>query len=127
MCLFPLCRRHPDKNGYCLFHSQYAGYSGEVAEEKAIDKKSEKQKKLDREYKKLVKQMLDENNLCEMKTPVCTGIAEGLHHMKRRGVNLMNRKYLKRSCNACNGWAEKNPLKALELGISVKVHTKTES
>jgi hypothetical protein len=44
--------------------------------------------------------------------------------MKRRGVNLLNRKYLKRSCNACNGYVEKHPLYAIENGLSVSVHKK---
>jgi hypothetical protein len=68
--------------------------------------------------------MLSENQACELLTPVCTRIAEGLHHMKRRGVNLLNRKYLKRSCNPCNGYVEKHPLYAIENGLSVSVHKK---
>lgn len=123
-CQFPLCKRMAETNGYCFLHRQYSGYSGEVKEKTVISKKSEKQEKLDREYKKIVKEMLGVDDRCELKTPVCIGRATGLHHMKRRGVNLLNRKYLKRSCDPCNGWVEKNPIKAIELGLSKKVHVK---
>lgn len=68
--------------------------------------------------------MLEESNLCELATPDCTGMAEGLHHMKGRGVHLLNRKYLKRACNACNGYVERHPQYALDHGLSVSRHTK---
>lgn len=125
-CQFPLCTRHAEANGFCLFHRQYSAYAGELKDKTTIEKKSDKQEKLDREYKKIVKEMLAVDDRCELGTPVCTKIATGLHHMKRRGVNLLNRKYLKRACNACNGWVEKNPKQALELGMSVLVHKKEE-
>jgi hypothetical protein len=123
-CQFPGCSRHGQSNGYCIGHAQYAGYAGEVREKKAPNKKSEKQAKLDKEYKKIVKEMLAADPMCEMNTPVCTRKAEGLHHMKRRGVNTLNRKYLKRSCNACNGYVEEHPLWAIENKLSLKVHSK---
>jgi len=125
-CLFPGCVRNGEKNGYCIGHAQYSEYAGELQEKTTINKKSEKLAKQEREYKKIVKQMLDENNLCEMLTPICTKIAEGLHHMKRRGINLLNRKYLKRSCNACNGYVEKHPRWAIENKLLVSVHKKGE-
>lgn len=123
-CLFPLCTRHAEENGFCFHHRQYSAYAGELKNKAPIDKKSDKLTKQEREYKKIVKEMLATDDRCELKTPVCTGKAEGLHHMKRRGINLLNRKYLKRACNACNSWCEKNPKQALELGMSVLVHKK---
>lgn len=90
---------------------------------KPIAKKSAKEKVNHREYKKIVKEMLAEDPNCEIKVPdVCTQLAEGLHHMKRRGSNLLNRKYLKRACNACNVWCENNPVESIELGMSLSVH-----
>lgn len=89
---------------------------------KRIPMKSAKMKIDDPQYKRLVKEMLAESNVCELKTPVCTKIAQGLHHTKRRGALLLVKKYLKRSCNACNGWVERFPVEALKQGLSVSVH-----
>lgn len=68
--------------------------------------------------------MLAQSQVCELNTPDCTRIAEGLHHMKGRGVHLLNRKYLKRACNACNGYVERHPQYALDNGLSVSRHKK---
>jgi len=64
---------------------------------KPIAKKSDKRKIEDKEYKKIVKELLNESTECELKTPSCTKVAQGLHHQKRRGKNLLNKKYLLRS------------------------------
>lgn len=89
---------------------------------KPIAKRSVKLSAKDREYKKIVKEMLEEDNRCELKTPNCIHIATGLHHKKRRGINLLNRKYLLRSCDPCNGFVEQHPQYALDNGLSVSVH-----
>ncbi len=89
---------------------------------KPIAKKSKKLMQAEREYKKIVKEMLAENTLCEMNTPNCTRVATGLQHTKRRGVNLLDRKHLIRSCNPCNLWVELHPKEALEMGIAISVH-----
>lgn len=70
-------------------------------------------------YRKIVKEMLEEDPRCEIKAPGCTGIAEGLQHkVKRSSKNLLNRKNLLRSCNSCNKWIENNPLEAIAMGVS---------
>lgn len=90
--------------------------------------KSAKMKIDDPQYKKLVKEMLELDDRCELKVPgVCTQKAEGLHHQKRRGILLLVKKYLKRSCNACNNWAERNPIQAIKMEISMSVHKKEVS
>lgn len=89
---------------------------------KPIAKRSTKGKSEDRELKKITNEMLSENNECELKTPVCIQIATCLHHSKRRGVNLLNKKYLKRSCEPCNGFVESHPQYALDNGLSISVH-----
>lgn len=135
-CSFPLCKRHAEKNGYCIGHRIYAASESKKpaspSPEKPLKKKirqrvRKKSKKLatrEREYKKIVAEMIHESNLCELTTPVCTGVAEGLHHMKGRGIHLLTRKFLKRACNACNGYVERHPAYALENGLSVSRHTK---
>lgn len=70
-------------------------------------------------YRKIVKEMLEEDPRCEIKAPGCTKIAEGLQHkVKRSSKNLLNRKNLLRSCNHCNLWIEEHPLEAIAMGVS---------
>jgi hypothetical protein len=70
-------------------------------------------------YRKIVKEMLEEDPRCEIKAPGCSGIAEGLQHKVKRSVkNLLNRKNLLRSCNACQTWIENHPLEAIAMGVS---------
>ena len=70
-------------------------------------------------YRKIVKEMIEEDPRCEIKAPGCTGIAEGLQHkVKRTSKNLLNRKNLLRSCNSCNTWIENHPLEAIAMGVS---------
>lgn len=89
---------------------------------KDIPKRSEKMKDELKEYNKIKKEMLAESDRCELRSPVCTGKAQGLQHLKRRGINLLNRKFLKRACNACQLWSEQNPLESIEKGMSLSVH-----
>lgn len=89
-----------------------------------IAKKSAKRKTEDKEYKKIVKEMMAESDRCELSTPVCIIKAQGLHHMKKRGKNLLNKEFLKRACNPCNLFLEENPLYAIEKGLSLSKFTK---
>ena len=122
MCDFPLCSLENIKgSNYCIFHNRYYGEPKPKKEPKPLPKKSPKRKVEEKEYKKIVKEMLAESNLCDLKVPnVCTKIATGLHHQKKRaGKFYLDRRYLKRSCNECNLWAELYPLQAIELGLSI--------
>ena len=90
---------------------------------KSIPKKSTKMKVDLKEYNKIKKEMLAEDDRCELNTPVCLGQATGLHHVKRRGINMLNRKYLKRACDPCNGYLEQFPLYAIEKELSISKHS----
>jgi len=81
---------------------------------------SDKRQKMQVEYRKIVKEMLSENKMCEMKIPgVCTGAAEGLDHIqKRTSKNLLERTNLRRACNACNLSKENHPKLADQLGLT---------
>jgi hypothetical protein len=120
-CNFPNCNSRAVHGGYCIGHAKMMGTPKPDKTKQPLPKKSDKRIKEERQYKKIVKEMLEESNLCEMKTPDCTGIATGLQHKKRRNANYLNRKYLIRSCDGCNSWAEMFPLKAIEMGIAVSV------
>lgn len=88
-------------------------------EKKAIAKVSEKRKVEGREYRKIVKEMLAENKFCQVNSPVCTKIAQGLDHIqKRTPANYLDRANLQRSCNACNQYKEEHPEWAEENGKS---------
>jgi len=131
-CTFPCCSRIVERNGFCFLHAVH--FAGEKIKEarkplpkqtQPIEKKSDKRKVLHREYVKLVRQMISENPLCEIKAPGCTQMAEGLHHVQKRSEkNLTERSNLKRACNNCNLYIENNPLEALEKGWSKSKHIK---
>lgn len=73
-----------------------------------------------REYRKLVKQMLEEDKHCAIHSPVCTHVAQGLHHKVKRSMkNLTDLKILVRSCNACNSFLEENPDWGVEHGFII--------
>jgi hypothetical protein len=129
-CSWPGCKAEANHGANCYMHFRAYGagnLGGGIKEEpepaekpkKPIAKKSVKAAKDDKEYKKLVKLMLSENDKCEMKVPgVCTGKANGLHHKRKRGKHTMkDKKNLLRACNACNGWVEANPIEAEKLGL----------
>lgn len=118
-CEFPNCVMTAQANGFCVGHASFAAFKS-VKVPKKKEKKSDTRKDEEKEYKKIVKEMFASSVLCELKVPgVCTKMAEGLHHQAKRGANYLNKKYLKRACNACNRWAEDHPKEAIELGISV--------
>jgi len=84
-----------------------------------IAKVSDKRKIVNREYKKIVKGKLKENPLCEIKSPECTGKAQGLNHKQKRSPkNLTKLSNLENACNACNGYVERHPKWAKENGHS---------
>ena len=84
-----------------------------------IAKVSDKRKVVNRLYKKIIKEMAAESNLCELKSPVCTGIMQGGDHIQKRSPNnLTDRNNLKRACNACNQFKETFPNWAIDNGHS---------
>lgn len=123
-CTFPLCKQNEYKNGLCINHHRIYNTAQEQPKKQApIASKSDKRKQLDKEYRKLVKEMLKENNVCEIKAPGCTGKAQGLHHIQKRTTkNLLDRNNLLRACNSCNLWIEEHPLEAIEKGFSKSKH-----
>ncbi len=87
---------------------------------KQIPTRSEKRIAEQKEYLKIVKDMLKENPMCELKLPGCTGKANGMHHVQKRGVkNFTKRENLKRACSHCNLWVELNSKVALDRGLTI--------
>jgi len=88
-----------------------------------VNQVSPKRKEDKKEYIKIVKQMMAESDLCEIKEDGCTGKASGLHHMKKRSPDTyLDKRFLKRACDNCNYWAELNPLEAIKKGHSISKH-----
>lgn len=119
-CEFPLCSRKVERNGFCFLHApHFAGPKPEKAKTK-IAPRSEKRKQDQKEYVKIVKDMLAENPNCEVKMEGCSKIATGLHHKQKRGPkNFLNRENLIRACNNCQLFIELNSKKALASGLTV--------
>jgi len=54
---------------------------------------------------------------CEIKSPVCTGRAECVHHVEGRGIKvILDQSKWKASCGACNGYVEVKDAEAKEKG-----------
>lgn len=98
------------------------GLAPEKEEKKPVKIKpfSKKREIKQREYRKLVDELLKKDGRCEINSPVCTKKAQGLHHVvKRSAKNLTDLKNLKRSCNACNDFLEANPDWGAEHGFII--------
>lgn len=126
MCNFPLCKRHPQSNGYCIGHSIYAS-THEVKPAKAIPKRSEKEKVTIAQLKKEYKQYLSKpgNLKCKIKSPVCIKEATCVNHTNGRGINVLNQKDWEPCCPPCNDYIEAHHEWAAERGHKKQRHKKT--
>jgi hypothetical protein len=119
-CTYPLCKRVVSRNGFCFLHAVH--FAGEKIKEKPkpIAKVSEKRKAINKDYKKIVKKALDEDPICKVQSPVCTKVAQGLHHKQKRSpTNLTKASNLIECCNACNLYIEENPVWAKDNGHTI--------
>ena len=92
---------------YCRLHSKKS-VTPAVAE--PIKTLSKKREKLQRQYRKQVKEALAEDNRCEVRSPDCTGTASGFNHRQKRSEkNLINKKNLEICCSACQIYIEQHP------------------
>lgn len=119
-CTFPLCGRKEEKNGFCFLHKIYSDVPAEKKVAKPIPQKSEKRKVEQKEYVKIVKEMLKANPSCEIKETGCLKKATGLHHKQKRSPkNFLQKSNLMRACDNCQLWVENNPLESIEKGYSI--------
>lgn len=89
-----------------------------------IRKRSKKMEKQMVVYRKIVAEMMNESDRCQLCTPNCIGIASGLHHQKKRIGFLLDKRYLKRACSPCQTWTELFPLEAIKLELSLSKFSK---
>lgn len=85
-----------------------------------INPMSKKMQVAKKVYREVVKEMLSKNDRCEIKSPDCTGKAQGLNHKQKRSMkNLTQKDNLERACNACNLYVETHPAWAKKHGHHV--------
>lgn len=94
------------------------GILPEKKEGKGIAVFSEKRKKANKIYNKIVKEILSKDKRCKIKAPGCTAIAQGLHHIvKRSPGNLTDKENLIPACNHCNSYLESHDMWARKHGF----------
>ena len=119
-CIFPLCNSKAVRDEFCVSHAKYFAGEKEVKPKKAIPIKSVKRLAEDKLYKKIVKELLALHPGCKIKSPVCTGKAQGLDHLQKRSPkNYLQRSNLIPACNACQLYKEENPEWSNKNGTSI--------
>lgn len=110
----------------CIFYGKYCRIhlDGSIKEAKPIKQFSKKREAVQRkEYRPLVSEVLKEHPHCKVKSPVCTGMAEGLHHLQgREGDNLTDKRLVIPACNMCQLFIEENSLWARNNGFKISRH-----
>jgi hypothetical protein len=91
MCDFPLCTYPAGHDGYCIHHSKHFGVK-EVKVKKGIAKMSAKRIRVHAAYIKMVADMMKVSDRCELRSPVCTGKAQGLDHVQKRSEKNLFKK-----------------------------------
>lgn len=104
-------------------YNRYCGHGEAVIEQpEPIDKVSEKRAKINKkEYIPKMKQFVKDNQDCQMKTKVCTGTTQCVHHSKGKQSEerLLNMKWWIPSCFACNTWVEMQDGEAREKNLKL--------
>jgi len=115
ICQIPTCYSY---GKYCRLHA-----TGSLKEKKPIAPRSKKLESVMRkDYRPQVKEMIAANTPCKVKSPVCSKVAQGFHHLQGRGKNLMKKKIP--CCNLCNQYVEQNDLWARNNGFKLSKFSK---
>jgi len=91
-----------------------------------IAKVSDKRKVLNKEYSKVSKPLWKDKD-CKVRSPECTGKAEGMHHLqgKENKDKLLDIKKMVPACNRCNTYIESHHEWAVSQGLKLKRNTKS--
>jgi hypothetical protein len=116
VCKVPGCRN--ENKPYCRLHNIGISVKKQPTPIAARSKKlSEVMKK---EYVPQVKEMVKAGTPCKVNSPVCTGKAQGFHHLQGKdGELLTNKKKKVPCCNPCNGFIERNDAWARANGFKL--------
>ena len=110
ICDFPLCK-YPalSTSDFCFSHNRHFGTPKPAKKIKPIAPLSKKRVKMQVEYRKIVKAAIEKDNRCTVKSPVCSGFAQGFNHLQKRSpANIILNENLELSCNPCNLFIEEN-------------------
>lgn len=89
--------------------------------------RSEKMKGIISALRPLYDAFLKDKEACEIKSPVCNGLPECIHHEEGRGIKvILDQSKWKVSCGPCNGWVENKDATAREKGHKKSRHKKTQ-
>lgn len=117
LCNEPSCYNY---QRYCRLH-----ISGSLKEPKPIAKESKQRKEVNKDYLPAAKEYIKKHPLCKIKSAVCTGKSQHVHHLKGRiGDMLTDKKYWMPACDKCNSWLEQNDLWARQNGFKLSKHSK---
>jgi hypothetical protein len=80
---------------------------------------SKKRRCVNREYQKESKKFRQDNPECAIRSPVCIGETQGVHHKKGKASVelLMDKRFWLPSCNPCNTYVEEHDAWARENGF----------
>lgn len=119
-CSFPLCKRIIDRGTHCFLHAKSFEPAKAAKAKMPIPKLSVRRKRELPIYRRIVADVLGKDDRCKIKSPVCTGKAQGLNHtVKRSPANLIEPTNLVAACNACNNFLESNSKWALVNGHTI--------
>jgi hypothetical protein len=112
-------------DGMCYYHYKYGSDTKEQGTErerkvaKPIPRESKKRAAENRVDQKQNKKILADNIYCQMKLEGCTGLAQGVQHIKgRTGQRLTDVANKIPACNNCNLRAETHPEEAKKKNVS---------
>lgn len=87
---------------------------------KPIAGRSEKMKGIISALRPLYDKFLKGKSECEIKSPICTGQPEVVHHMAGRGVKvILDDSKWKACCSACNNYVEEKDREARQKGHKI--------
>jgi hypothetical protein len=87
--------------------------------------RSEKMRGIIAALRPLYDAFMKDKEECEIKSPVCTGRPECVHHTEGRGIKvILDQSKWKAACCACNGYVEMKDAEAREKGHKKSRHAK---
>ena len=119
-CIWYRCTLKGEANGFCFLHNAKMGNPKTIKPVCNLAKASVKRKAVNKVYKKIKDNIISADKGCKIRSPACTGIAQGLNHKQKRSPkNLIVLNNLVACCNACNNYLENNDAWARKNGHTV--------
>ena len=119
-CDYPTCSRIIERGRHCFLHAKDFEPPKEKKKQGGIAKVSDKRKEINKEYKKIKEDIISKDDRCKIKSPDCTGKAQGLNHSQKRSPsNLTALNNLVACCNPCNLYLETHSKWAMANGHTI--------